>query len=491
MDNFLGTFNSIGEVHIKYPMGGVQGEYVTIGDTNYYWNPFSLEWTTEKPTLTVPANKVKETNNLGSFKNILEVYNKYPDGGQEGDYLFIDGIEYIWNKWERQWQSKGDVTPVGGRTTNTFDGNLAVENDLYVGGILRVKGFAFDNGGGTPQPQPEQPTDNTITLKDLNEFPATPEQAIQFVKDNGKRSYFTLVDKNIAIGTVHIYADQFRQVLTEVLETRVLVNGVKVGGGHVYSQPVRYWRNYGLTKDYSGIKKHEWTLWKRCRDEYLTYLADHLSEMVEVYNGSPKGELRTLKEVLETITNKYSAEIYKKCSLVSFLDKTAKKRVLYHCTTDAPSEREEDWKRIITEDELEKARLSPTVFFFDGYAENVEVLMQSAVDDNDDPDVSWGDEPQPSPNNKKQILWEKTKETFICKKGDLYYNNWGGADDYGKLTDTGRKPRLGKLFAHREKGETFTWNGNRLLPLIGNSKTEIIDNATRISEEEIDKVVDE
>ena len=106
----------------------------------YYWNPLSLEWTKEKPTVTVPANKIKEKNNLGNFANILEVYSRYPDGGKEGDYLFIDGIEYVWNRWERIWQSKGDTTPTGGRTTNTFDGDLAVENDLIVGGILRVKG---------------------------------------------------------------------------------------------------------------------------------------------------------------------------------------------------------------------------------------------------------------------------------------------------------------------------------------------------------------
>ena len=141
MDNFLGNFNSIEEVRTTHPLGGVQGDYVTIGTENYYWNPFSLEWTTEKPAAVVPVNSVREINNLGSFSNIEEVYSKYPNGGNEGDYLFIGSVEYVWNKWERVWQNKGDTTPVGGRTANTFDGDLIVGNDLYVGGNLRVKGL--------------------------------------------------------------------------------------------------------------------------------------------------------------------------------------------------------------------------------------------------------------------------------------------------------------------------------------------------------------
>lgn len=478
MENFLGNFSSIEEVHTKHPLGGIQGDYVTVGADTYYWSPFLLEWTKEKPTVTVPANKIKEKNNLGNFANILEVYSRYPDGGKEGDYLFIDGIEYVWNRWERVWQSKGDTTPSGGRTTNTFDGNLAVENDLIVGGILRVRGFSFDN---KDTPEGEIKEDATITLKDLNEFPITPEQAINFAK-KGKNAYFTLVDNGKAIGTVHIYTDTAYHVLTEVVETRLTLNNDKFTRGHRYNAPQRYWRNYGLRQDYNGIKKHEWTKWAvQLSDSYIM-LWERLNEMTEVYNASKNGELRTLEEVITIITNVGSPISYKKCLLVSFLDKTTKKRVVYTCTTAEISSNENDWKRLLTEEEVENAKQKPSVLPYDDVVEDVTVIAGSALED--DSSVEF----EPSTDG---IVYDRVKCVFAYRKGELFYNNWSTAEYYGEFSAAGRRPALGILFYHRTKGNTQTWNGKKMIQIIGNSKTEIIEDASRITEEEINNIVNE
>lgn len=486
-DNLLGTYQSLEAVHVAHPLGGIQGDYVIVGDSNYYWNPLSLEWTKEKPTVTVPANKIKEKNNLGNFANILEVYSRYPDGGKEGDYLFIDGIEYVWNRWERIWQSKGDTTPTGGRTTNTFDGDLAVENDLIVGGILRVKGFSFDNPD-TPGGSSGQGTPATMSLKTLNEFPTTPEQAIAFVKEKNQHTVLSIVENGINVGILHIYADQFRQVLTEVIETRLLVNGTKVGGGHVYSEPIRYWRNYGLRQDYSGIKKYQWTLWRQCKDDTLVRLNERLDMMFEIYNASPNGQLYTLREVVSTVTDDNRVE-FKRCMMISFLSAETKKRVYYVCTTTDRSKNENDWKQLTTEDNLEQTKQHVSALPFDGYVDDVQAVSLSAADDAEDSNTPNG--LNLTPENKKGVMWDRVKNVFVYQKGDTYYTNWKGADDYGELAHDGRKPAVGILFYHRIYGNACTWNGSKMLPIIGGSKTEIIEDATRITEEEINNIVNE
>lgn len=442
MNNFLGNFNSIEEVHTTHPLGGVQGDYVTIGTENYYWNPFSLEWTTEKPAAVVPVNSVRETNNIGSFSNIEEVYSKYPNGGNEGDYLFVGNVKYVWNKWEQVWQNKGDTTPVGGRTANTFDGDLIVGNDLYVGGIFRFKGFS-SGGGETPQPSP------TLSLKDLNEFPITPQQAIDFVKNNNQNAYFTLVDDGKMIGTVSIFIDTQRQVLTEVLETRVLVKGDTIGGGHVYDQPTRYWRNYGLKQDYAQgkIKKHQWTLWEKCTDKKLTHLSEHLTEMVEVYDGSPKGEHHTLKEVLDMITSEVAATQYKKCRLVSFVDNNIHKRVLYQCNAAEVSADENNWKRLLTEDDPIDVKQKPTILPFDDYVDNVSVIIGSPVVSGD-------------------IVWDRIKKVFLTLSNGSYYAYVPNSYYYGSATVDGVVPKEGVIFYHRTNGEAYTWKDGKMIPLI-------------------------
>ena len=45
----LGNYNSIEEVYVSYPTGGVYGDYVTIVDTLYYWHPALGVWSLEYP----------------------------------------------------------------------------------------------------------------------------------------------------------------------------------------------------------------------------------------------------------------------------------------------------------------------------------------------------------------------------------------------------------------------------------------------------------
>lgn len=79
-------------------------------------------------------------NFLGDFDSIQEVWATLPSGGNEGDYLTVNGNTLSWNKFIRQWQNSNTVISTPSRETQTHDGNYNVGNDMIIGGDLKVVG---------------------------------------------------------------------------------------------------------------------------------------------------------------------------------------------------------------------------------------------------------------------------------------------------------------------------------------------------------------
>lgn len=84
------------------------------------------------------SNYIDKTN-LGNFESIEALWSAHPDGGHEGDYCYINGIKYRWNKYDRMWENAGTYTSTPGRETKTFDGDVNIQNNLTVAGTLRAK----------------------------------------------------------------------------------------------------------------------------------------------------------------------------------------------------------------------------------------------------------------------------------------------------------------------------------------------------------------
>lgn len=89
-----------------------------------------------------------DIRNLGNFADIQAVWTIYPNGGVEGDYLFIPdegGTKYRWNKYVLQWENAALVTETPSREQRTVS-DLDVQHELHVGshtdvhGDLRVRG---------------------------------------------------------------------------------------------------------------------------------------------------------------------------------------------------------------------------------------------------------------------------------------------------------------------------------------------------------------
>lgn len=85
-----------------------------------------------------------ELVHLGEFPSIGAVWLRYPQGGREGDYVTIGGVRHVWNKYCMCW---GDVTELvkDARGKTIIDGDLDVYNDVSIGGFLRAK-FGIQGG---------------------------------------------------------------------------------------------------------------------------------------------------------------------------------------------------------------------------------------------------------------------------------------------------------------------------------------------------------
>lgn len=90
---------------------------------------------------------MSDINNLGSFSSIDAVWARYPEGGKEGDYCTVGGKKYRWNKYDCIWENAEVVTQSTARQVETFNGDVHVHNDLVVGGVLRAKNVKQPNCG--------------------------------------------------------------------------------------------------------------------------------------------------------------------------------------------------------------------------------------------------------------------------------------------------------------------------------------------------------
>lgn len=102
-----------------------------------------------------------DINNLGTFSDINAVWAAYPEGGNEGDYLYIGTTKYRWDKYERVWKTAGEVTESPARKLVTNYGDMAVNNDLHVGGTLyyhRLQGYDLGLFGSLQALQTAHPT---------------------------------------------------------------------------------------------------------------------------------------------------------------------------------------------------------------------------------------------------------------------------------------------------------------------------------------------
>jgi hypothetical protein len=161
--NDLGTFASIDDLWNKHPEGGKEGDVVVVGTTKYYWNKYTRQWTdnpittkTDLPTSVInpddtPANP-EFINDRGIFVSLDNAWQKYPAGGNTGDYITIGDSRYWWNSYIDQWQKEGTSIQSATSKQYVLDGNTEIEGtvktdeDMNVGRNLNVNGTSNIHG---------------------------------------------------------------------------------------------------------------------------------------------------------------------------------------------------------------------------------------------------------------------------------------------------------------------------------------------------------
>lgn len=134
--NFIGEYVSLSALWAEHPEGGIEGDYALVGDTYYGWNRYTRQWEqttlsdgqTPSPLLTTnvreadidadeeddedipPAPNAVDTDYLGSFASIQDVWAFFPEGGNEGEYIAVAGQVYTWSNVVHNWIVSEDRT---------------------------------------------------------------------------------------------------------------------------------------------------------------------------------------------------------------------------------------------------------------------------------------------------------------------------------------------------------------------------------------------
>lgn len=112
--NYLGTYETLDQVWETYPEGGKEGDYLYIASVLKKWNKYTSAWAdatqedVEGSTIMsleedVVVGSSTLINYLGRFETLENAINTYPEGGNEGDYIYVGDDIYAWDKYANGW----------------------------------------------------------------------------------------------------------------------------------------------------------------------------------------------------------------------------------------------------------------------------------------------------------------------------------------------------------------------------------------------------
>lgn len=112
--NYLGTYETLDQVWEAYPEGGKEGDYLYIASVLKKWDKYASAWAdpTEEDVDGSTIMSLEEDvvvgsstliNYLGRFETLGDTLNAYPEGGNEGDYIYVGDDIYAWDKYANEW----------------------------------------------------------------------------------------------------------------------------------------------------------------------------------------------------------------------------------------------------------------------------------------------------------------------------------------------------------------------------------------------------
>lgn len=118
--NYLGTYETLDQVWEAYPEGGKEGDYLYIASVLKKWDKYTSAWVdaTQEDVDGSTIMSLEEDvvvgsstliNYLGRFETLEDALNAYPEGGNEGDYIYVGDDIYAWDKYANEWVVSSDA----------------------------------------------------------------------------------------------------------------------------------------------------------------------------------------------------------------------------------------------------------------------------------------------------------------------------------------------------------------------------------------------
>lgn len=263
-----------------------------------------------------------DIHNLGKFTSLADVWAKYPNGAYTGDYVFINGVRYYWDKYEVQWLTRVDTIDLNIEvfdiSTYDFvnndwretlpDGKYSVIcDDKIIGTLLKAKeGFVLEGfltlyqGEKQTVKHGDHKVDKSEVIKDITEktYVYNAEDDTFFFSD-GHISNEALLN-NITLNKKT--QDSFNQSITEklvqtnanVASNTTAINGVKelVGTSEDAPSPTG--------SVYARITQNQDDIANNAQD--ITRLEENLADEAEKINEL-KDDISSHSDDINTLTN--------------------------------------------------------------------------------------------------------------------------------------------------------------------------------------------
>ena len=182
-------------------------------------------------------------------------------------------------------------------------------------------------------------------------------------------------------------------------------------------------------------------------------------DTIQIHNGSPKGELKTLEAVLTELEDK-GENVFNKRLAVSFVDAKTRQRVIYFCKVGQFSDNADDWSKSLS------GAGGVALLPFHEYVRNASLTLSTATEGN--------------------VVYDEVTKRFLCRADGNYCPAWIGQEAYGTPSNSGVEPKEGVIYFFMNDGSSYTWKAGRMVRLSTGDGTELPD----MVKQKVDEVIE-
>lgn len=357
-------------------------------------------------------------NDLGVFERIELVWDRYPEGGRDGDFVTVGGKELCWNKYNHSWADAEGVVDDSERENKTFDGNVTINHDLYVGGTVYASKVRQPNCGLFP------------TLNALSKAYPNPDVGMWACVGAKMPAPIYRCDRkgvwtatNEIGGVDNVTADFLQRVEQEVSDTVNKANDAKNSSAEAIQVATEAQR---LAND---------------ANDGTQTLDGKVTSLVDTQNKHSQQIVRQ-KRLLQEHTEAFVETRDALQGLGGRISETERDLSNISSKIGTPN-------GLATLDTNGKVRSDNLPSYIDDIVEFADFVSSANIVSNGRPEYSSG-----------QLMFVKSANSFALLESDTYHKEWDTMDKY---VDSEFIPLVGKIFVCRADSKAYRWSGSTLI----------------------------